>query len=452
MQYMMFRQNDLFLNDATNGITIGPAANQLDPYPSASLNGAVNTFLSNSVLYSYLTRDLSNTARVRFYDRRDETPTLVFTNYAYADGGLATTQPLTREPHSYSKLDVSDDLKWQATKWLALGGGYFFERYVYQNGEVDATNESGAKAFVAIAPWTFASLRTSLQYSQRRYNTYLAVTSNDVAAQAMRFFFVQNRNRTKAEGISEVALTKNIVISPNGGMRWDEYPQDVWKNLTTLGTQFDRSWNAGSDLAVRVSSRLRLGFSYNYEEHYLRLQSCCGGATGGFLNSNKWASDITQRFNTFIVSADWQAIPGKLDFRTEYLVALSNEANFTTFCSSGINNCTGVSTGAGGVILIPPTQFPDEKNNFQRFSLLGKYYVDPIVVRQMGWIGDVALKVRYIWERNHNINWATDNFTPYSPNAGEAADISNGGRSLFLAYNNPNYTAQMIVLSLAGRW
>ena len=50
----------------------------------------MNAFLTNNVLYSRLTPDLTNTARVRYYDRQDNTPTLTFANYAYADGGLST--------------------------------------------------------------------------------------------------------------------------------------------------------------------------------------------------------------------------------------------------------------------------------------------------------------------------------------------------------------------------
>ena len=98
--------------------------------------------------------------------------------------------------------------------------------------------------------------------------------------------------------------------------------------------------------------------------------------------------------------------------------------------------------------------WPDEHNIFQRFSFLAKYYVDPAYVKQMGWFGQVILKARYTWEQNHNSNWATDNFSPYSPSAADAGgnDITNGGRSLFLAYNNPNYTAQIITLSAAMKW
>ena len=44
LQYTAFRQNDPFINDATNGITT------LAPYPASSLNGEVNAFLTNNVL------------------------------------------------------------------------------------------------------------------------------------------------------------------------------------------------------------------------------------------------------------------------------------------------------------------------------------------------------------------------------------------------------------------
>ena len=72
----------------------------------------------------------------------------------------------------------------------------------------------------------------------------------------------------------------------------------------------------------------------------------------------------------------------------------------------------------------------------------------------MGLFGEVALKARYTVERNQNTNWATDNFSPYSPSPADAGanDTTNGGRSLFLAYNNPNYTAQIIALSVAMKW
>jgi MtrB/PioB family decaheme-associated outer membrane protein len=451
VQYNMFRQNDPFINDATNGITT------MAPYPATSLNGAVNAFLTNNMLESHPTSELTNIARLRYYDRQDNTPTLAFTNYVFADNGTATTTPLTRDPHSYTKLNASDDLKWQPNRTWGFGAGYFFERYTFANGEVDATNESGAKAFVNLTPWSYVTSRSSVQFSERRYDNWLG-TSTDPAAAAMRQFFVANRDRTKAETTLELVPFKNITVSPNAGMRYDEYPSDIVPNAnnlptTSVGTKHDRSWNAGTDLNVRLNSTLGVMFGYNHEEHYLRLETCCGGgaATNPFLDSQKWSSDITQRYNTYTVSADWKAIPGKLDFKADFLVALSNEANLTTFCSNplpaGAANCNGVGSAAP-----LGTQFPDERNRFQRLNLIAKYYFDRDVVRRMGLI-DLAAKVRYTWQYNHNSNWATDNFSPYSPSPVDGGvDTTNGGRSLFLAYNNPNYNAQIVALSLAARW
>ena len=184
----------------------------------------MNAFLTNNVLYSHLTSELTNTARVRYYDRRDNTPTLTFLNYAYADGGLSTAQPLTREPHSYTRLNLEDDLKWQPNRMWAFGLGYFFERYTYENGEVDATNEGGAKAYINMTPWSWLTGRASVQYAQRRYNQWLGCTDSTDATCAMRQFFVQNRDQTKANAIFEVAAHQRYYHKPQWGHALDRIP------------------------------------------------------------------------------------------------------------------------------------------------------------------------------------------------------------------------------------
>jgi hypothetical protein len=425
------------------------------------------------MLYSHLTSDLTNTARVRYYDRRDNTPTLTFLNYAYADGGLSTAQPLTREPNSYTRLNLEDDLKWQPTRAWTFGVGYFFERYTYENGEVDSTNEPGGKAYVNWTPYSWLTWRSSVQYSQRRYDHWLGAAT-DPAANAMRQFFVQNRDQTKAYTNVELQLTKDITISPNGGARWIEYPTDLtWTALVpagvgfpttlnpsptnTLGTQYDRGWNVGADLGVRLFPELRATFGWNYEERYLYMQSCCGGSATStnaatkvpFIGEDVWSSQIVQRYNTFVASALWNAIPGKFDLLADYVLVLGSEANNANGCSAGKTPCTGANFATD-----PNPVWPTEKNTFQRFNVVAKYYVDPSVVKQMGFVGKITLKARYTWEHNNSDNWAINTFTPYSPSAADAGgvDITNGGRSLFLAYNNPNYTAQILAFSVIAQW
>ena len=83
--------------------------------------------------------------------------------------------------------------------------------------------------------------------------------------------------------------------------------------------------------------------------------------------------------------------------------------------------------------------------------MIGRYYVDPSVVRQMGWTGDVTVKVRYTYERNQNTNWATDAMTPYVPTP-DTTELTGASRSIFLAGTNPNYTAQLLALSMVVKW
>ena len=85
-------------------------------------------------------------------------------------------------------------------------------------------------------------------------------------------------------------------------------------------------------------------------------------------------------------------------------------------------------------------------------SAIASYYVDPDFVRQMGWVGAVTLRLRYTYERNRTENWAIDNLTPYIPTPDQTADLTGGGRSLFLAAINPNYTAQIIAASVNVKW
>ena len=103
-------------------------------------------------------------------------------------------------------------------------------------------------------------------------------------------------------------------------------------------------------------------------------------------------------------AADWKSdtqyarfllrIPHGIRHRGEFDDAVSERQNI---------NCTGGGVG------VTTTQFPEEKNRFQRFNATARYIVDPYLVRKFGWAGEVAAKLRYTWERNQADNWAFDN-------------------------------------------
>ena len=101
---------------------------------------------------------------------------------------------------------------------------------------------------------------------------------------------------------------------------------------------------------------------------------------------------------------------------------------------------------------VTTTQFPTERGNFQRFSLMARYGFDPAFVRQMGWKGEAYARLRYVYERNHTQNWAIDSLTPYIPTPDQTNDLTGGGRSIFLGAINPNYDAQIVALTFGLKW
>ena len=440
-QYNVMRQDDPFISSSSS---LMPA-----PLPASSANAQVNTLLANNVLTTQVSKDVKWTLRYRYYDFDNRTPEMLFTNYVNSDSSIGNSERRNLAI-SYTKQNASSEATWRVMPWLSVGGFLGWEQYDRTRREANVTNEHTGKVFLDADLFSDIKGRGSLLFSTRRYNNYditafieepgISFSEN---LTAMRKFTMANRDRFKAEAFLDVPFGPDVTVTPTAGFRDDTYPIDV---VNQLGVKRDTGWNAGLDVSGRIGDTFKATAGYNYEIRARTMADCCGGAAGGLTPENIWSSDINQRYHTFIASADWKAIPDKLHFGLFYVLALGAEFNDTAPCASGVNGCTGNGTG------VTTTQFPPERNSFQRLSAVATYFVDPDVVRQMGWIGSVAFRLRYTYERNRTENWAIDNMTPYLPTADQTNDLTGGGRSIFLAYNNPNYTAQYIAASVALKW
>jgi len=498
-QYNAMRQDDPFVNTGTNGTIMPPVT--LAGVPVGSLDGKVDTFLWNGVYTGRPTKDLQLTIRGRHYDIDNRTPSLHIDNWIWGDSGCAggtllangTCTPNAQRnslPISYTKDNVSGEATWRpagTSGWAGLGGGVYWERYDRHLRDVNVTNEVSGKTWVDLDPIEYVHARVSYLYGQRRYNEYNAaefvedpgLMFSEVASN-MRKFDIANRNRQKAEFMLEWTPGRFVTFSPNAGLRWDDYPDDVFN---PLGVRSDHSWNAGLEIAAMVQPTLKLMVSYNYENRRLSVNGGSGGANfiTGDLNgcptdttllnpeaiigpACTWRSDINQRYHTFMAAADWKVVPSRFDLRFEYLYSLGSEDNNTIPCAAPLfvggtpvgTNCAGLNTTGSPATLVDPAlvnfgQFPKETNTFQRFNVIGRYYVDPTVVQRMGFKGDITVKVRYTWEKNDNNNWAINNLTPYVPTA-DTTELTGANKSLFLAAFNPNYTAQIVAVSTVLKW
>ena len=457
VQYNAMRQNDPFVDTSTNGLVAPPVT--LNGVPVGSLNGQVNTTLWNNVVTMSPTKDLKMTLRGRHYDVDNNTPSLHVDDWIASDSQFAGIARNSL-PISYVKDNASADASWKAARWATIGGGYYWERWDRKFRDVNVTNENTLKAFVDLTPDELFHGRVSYLYGERRYGTYdinqFVLTPGlfaDQFATNLRRFDVSNRNRQKVDAQMDFAVNSFLTITPNAGLRWDDYPDPVGN---MQGVSSDHSWNAGVELGAAIGPQVKLMAAYNYEDRRLNMAGG-NGNSGGALDpafncpddltnttnppACTWLNSTEQRYHTFLLASDWKVVPDKFDLRLEGLYTKASESNQLTPCAAtGADACNGFGTNP----------FPEAHANLMRFNAVGKYYVDPDLVQRLGLTGAVTVKMRYTWERNRVDNYAINNMTPYV--ATPDGQLEGGNRALFMAATNPNYTAQTVALSVQLHW
>jgi MtrB/PioB family decaheme-associated outer membrane protein len=458
-QYSRWTQNESFIDTSNNGLTA-------DPLPASSLNGVVNNFLTNNVLTSSFTDTLHNKLRVRYYEHNNDTAELEFTNVVLADSELSAG-PFTPEFTSYKRTNIDEDLTWNPVRWFTIGAGYGWERWDRSDNRfATETNENIGRMFANTQLTNWMQWRISYSYGARRYNGY---EIDDGGWLNSRMFDLANRNEQKMRTLFDIQVTDSITITPNGGLRWDDYPETT---ALQTGVSSDHSWNAGVDLGVVVNPNLRFNFGYSYEQDKLAMSAAVPDAAGtsagnacnavSTINAGTdpaytvpaaciWGDNITQTYHTFLASVNWKVIPSKLDFRVSYVASWERESYDFQPCPGNFINCNGLVT-AGTTATQDGLPWPDDTNLYQRLDATLRYYFDPDTLRQMGWKGKVIAKLRYTYERNDGSYWQSDALSAYFGTLTGNTELTGTSRSTFLAYDNPNYTVQLIAASLTFKW
>jgi MtrB/PioB family decaheme-associated outer membrane protein len=450
LSYNMMRQNDNFL-PFTNNTGLGVLINGQNPsstsaLPASSLNGAINTFLTNNVLTTQITSDLKSKLAYRYYDYQNNTPEYYFSNWALTDSKLANSASATYAPvrsisPQYTKQNADAGLNWRPTNQWNFGADYGFERYDWTRADVNVTNENSGKVYSDWKPASWLTARASWISSERRYDNYdyLAYVGtfqwinpgNTEQSSAMRQFYLNNRDRNKAQASVSIDVIRGLTLTPTV-----MHQDDVYRIASTeVGLTRSDSWKAGLEVAYVLNPATTFLFSYMNEYGSQNLRSTGATSTGALTTANTYSANIKDKVNTFIGAVNFAAIPDKLDLSLSYTVALANDSQPVYFENGALP-----SSG----------QYPDVRTTWTRLEAMAKYRFDKETLQQIGWKGDVIAKLRYAWERNSVDNWQNDSMQTYMYTAG--APGSSYGYWDWMAYDNPNYNVHMISASLTFKW
>ena len=509
--YSGMRQNDQFLPFSVNPVALvnpvtlvptGLSGASLSSLPQQSLNGSINTLLSNNVVTTQITHDLKTKVYYRYYDYDNQTPQLNINDWIITDAVSATAHqsysPVNPLMVGYIKQNAGAEGTWRPVNSVNIGGSYGYEHYDFTRYDASSTGENTGKIYADWKPEKWVTLRASGSYGERRAGNYdylgnvgmfqwpfpkspvpavggatsgvttTTLTSYPVSpnySQAYRQFFLDDRNRAQVKFQVDVDVLRNFTVTPTVNYRDDEF----LLSQNQLGLTHDHSLAAGLEMAYAASPDLRFLFSYMNEQRgqnqlvssqnlapyttnnvnggttYLCPNTAPNaiGAAGTYL-CQAYGANINDRVNTFIVGVNWAPIPQRLDLGVNYTLSMSNNASPLYM----INGTGPILTNNFGNNQASP-QFPDVTTTFQRLEANAKYTFDPEMVHRAGLSGNVSLRLRYAWERNSATNWNTDLMQPYMYQTLSQA------QTLYyqaLAGNNPNYNVHMIGGTVVWAW
>ena len=438
-------------------------ATSINPLPASSLNGEIYTFLSNNVLTTKVTPELTNKLTYRYYDFDNETPQLLFYQWLSYDGsGTSPEGAIQTLTMKYAKQDASEAVNWRPSQYWNFNVDYNFERYDWTQADVTATNENFGKISADYKPFTWLTARSSASYGYRTYENYSyvnnvfsiqipnATTLPNVCglannapcvqstfgyASAYQQFMFDNRQQTRGQFALDVVAFPRVTVSPTIKYQDDYYGLNP-NYQEGIDDRKSLSW--GADIAYEAARALNLVFSYYRQYGSMSMYgvniphgAACGnvGCGPGSAGTTTYTDTDNATVDTVSAGARWAAIPEKLQL--DVRLALSK----------GTDQELLVQQGG-----LPPTggQFPADTTWFTHMDATATYKFDPVWVCSVGWKGDLKAKFRYTWERNSVSNWQNDSVLPFA--------ATQGANLLLLASDNPNYNVQMVAASLIASW
>ena len=455
----------------------------LAPVPRSSLDGQVDTMLFNNVLTTQILPSLQNKLSYRYYSYDNNTSGFSLANWIVNDSAIASSSassvgggsyaPHTALFQSYTKQDAAEQLTWNPASWATIGGSVGWEQYDYSQSAANMTNEFQAKLFATGHPTDWLTIRfndllgwrTVSNYNWQQFigNVMLAGVSPTATGMVenpyLRDFDLASRDRNAGTVYFDITTpVAGLTVTPNVGWRYDYYPPDpAMLNAAGgngLGLNSDYHWNAGIEADWAFNSSVSVVGSYQFENIEQTLTGT-SSSNSNFTTQSLYNSRMGENVNTWMLGATFQLIPDRLALKVSGTYELAQGQWLTGPDQNCLANTPGTgglpSTGtACGVASPGNPAYPDTNTNYSHIDASLTYKVDPAYLVQFG-KGEVYLQLKYMYERNDVTNWQTSGLTPYMYSTLNSSTVSFKDM-IFMAGDNPNYTAQAIMASLMVKW
>ncbi len=453
--YSLWRQDETFLPWGTVAPTGGPFSGTIGNFTTDT--GATSPDAKNDIINANVNlttrplRDVTVTARYRYFDFDNKTPEHTFTNVLSGGGDTGlTVNPTTpsvhtNEPMSFKKQNAGADVSWRIIRQVTAKVGYEYEHWNRSHTrEVASSDEHAVKGSVDVRPLSWLLARLSYSHGVRSIgaNGYVPLGGNAAAFVSplpqFRKFDEADRTRDKGEVFLQVTPLDTLTLSGSFYGQKDNYFN------TSFGLQEAKAFGYSADVSWAPLERFSVFAGYAHDDYKSDEQSCAVSATPPSPLS------VCNAVNTFFVQPrdlldvvhtgfTVAVIPKRLDVSFGYQFALGRS-------KQGTAGVPGFAAAPGAADPGNPADVPTTENKFHIFNVVTRYSLTP------QW----TMKLGYQYERYEEKDFTTDGIGPSLANlplpSGVASPATADVRSIILGAQHPNYEAHIVALTLAYKF
>lgn len=453
--YGLREQDEDFLPHTINSLLAGNAALVL---PQDSLDGKVQTYLSNTVLTLRPLPDLDLRARYRFYDFHNDTDVILFPGHVVSDQTF-DDEPGRNVPNDYERQQASFDAAYRFSRMVRVRAGPFWDRWSRsRDREVSKLDEYGGKLAVDLHPTRWAIVRADYLLGFRNGSEYkpfdyLAATLDpgqlddpDFASigqlAQLRKFDEADRDRHEVKLLTQLTPREDLDFGFSGGWGYYTYPD------SDFGVRDSQRWNLGTEVGYQPVEWFSMSAWYSFEHSTLSQKSRWRPVSGGVVTDdpvNNWDSDSTDIVHTLGVNLDFVLVPEKLDLSFLYTFEHGDgktEANSAAGCVpapvTGV--CLPAGTAADGGATV---DYPSIEDRLQIFATTLRYHIDE----------NFSIEGTYAFQKLSMQDYRVDGLNPFMPNSNvNGSGVISPSVDVFLGDRIGDYAAHIFALSASYRF
>ena len=379
-------QNDSFLPYTTNNL-VG-----VNPLPSNSLNGLVDTTTANFKLESRVSDDWHLHAAYTYNDRDNKTPQLTFDSWVSTDIGVGGSR--TTLPYSFTQNDLKLQADYRVVRSTKLGFGYDYDAIERTYQEVDETKENTLWASATVRAID-TDLIVKVAQSKRDVSNYTPVPEIQPPENPLlRKYNMADRDRTLSKMHVSILPYEGLTLGLSVDYAMDDYTDSL------IGLTEGSELGMHADAAMQLAEATNLHFFVGQQ----KLKSSQAGSQT--LSTPDWYADNNDTITTAGIGLTHK-LTEQLDIGADFTLSRS------------VGEVT-VTSGS-------PSVFPDNVTNLNSLKLYANYQLKEAMSLYLG----------YWYESYDSTNWSIDDVTPDTiPNV------------LALGVQSPSYDVSVIAASL----